>query len=331
MTWSELGVSVVICAYTEDRWDDLVAAVASVRAQESPRPSEIIVVVDHNSRLLDRVSAEIAGVRSVANTGVKGLGGARNSGVAAARSEVVAFVDDDALAAPDWLHWLSAGYSEPNVMGVGGSIDPLWGSARPAWFPEEFNWVVGCSYRGLPRTPAPVRNLFGCNMSYRRDLFAVVGGFRLGYGCDETEFCIRARQHWPDRVLVYEPRARVQHRVPASRARWRYFCSRCFFEGRSKAVVAWLRGAQDGLASERAHTLQTLPGGVMRGVVDAVRGRDAAGLGRSATIVAGLAVTAAGYVSGSLSVVEAARERGWERTQPVIEAQPAMGGRGPRA
>ncbi len=317
MTVSDLDVSVVICAYTEDRWHDLLAAIESVRVQAAPRAREIIVVVDHNPRLFERVVADIAGVVAVPNTRVKGLGGARNSGVAAAQGEVVAFIDDDALAAPDWLRWLAAGYGEPGVMGVGGSIEPLWYGARPGWFPEEFDWVVGCSYRGLPRTQAPVRNLFGCNMSYRRELFASVGGFSLGYGCDETEFCIRAQRQWPDRVLLYEPRARVQHRVPASRATWRYFLRRCFFEGRSKAVVSWLQGRRDGLASERAHTLRTLPSGVLGGLADGIIRRDPDGLGRAVAIVGGLAVTASGYVSGSLAVAEAARERGWVQEQPL--------------
>src|SRR4051812_15676117 len=58
-------VSVVICAYTLDRWDDLVAAVTSVRSQTAP-PRETIVVIDHNDELLARVRGEIAGVVAIA-------------------------------------------------------------------------------------------------------------------------------------------------------------------------------------------------------------------------------------------------------------------------
>ena len=93
-------------------------------------------------------------------------------------------------------------------MGVGGAIAPVWCGERPKWFPEEFHWIVGCSYRGMPRTPAAVRNLFGCNMSFRREAFDALGGFRLGYGCDETEFCIRLQQRWPHKVVLYNPRSR---------------------------------------------------------------------------------------------------------------------------
>ncbi len=303
-------VSVVICAYTEERWDDLVEVVESVQRQTEPA-REIILVIDHNPRLLARVRAEIEGVISIENTQVRGLGGGRNSGVAQAVGAAVAFVDDDAVAQPDWLALLVAGYADAGVLGVGGAPMPNWLAGRPAWFPDEFNWVVGCTYRGMPATRAPVRNLFGCNMSFRREAFDVLGGFRLGYGCDETEFCIRARQHWPDRTVLYEPRAVVFHKVPGTRGRLRYFLTRCYFEGRSKAVVAWLVGTQDGLASERAHVLRALPLGVLRGLVDVVSTRKLDGLGRALAIVAGLAATGAGYLGGRFSVQAAARERGY--------------------
>ena len=78
----------------------------------------------------------------------RGISGARNSGIAAARGAIIAFLDDDAIAAPDWLEQLLAGYSSPNVLGVGGAIEPQWQGGRPRWFPPEFDWVVGCTYLG---------------------------------------------------------------------------------------------------------------------------------------------------------------------------------------
>jgi len=305
-----LEFSVVICAYTEQRWQDLVAAVASVKTQTLP-PLEIIVVVDHNAELLQRVRNEISDVRAVENHEPRGLGGARNSGVAAARGTIVAFLDDDAEAVPEWLEEFARGYENPDVLAVGGAIEPKWMGPAPQWFPEEFSWVIGCTYKGMPTTDSPVRNVHGCNMSFRRRVFDALGNFRLGYGCDETEFCIRLHQRWQDKVILYMPNARVKHRVSASRASWRYLWSRCYFEGRSKAVVAWIAGAQDGLSAERNHVLYTLPSGALRNVRESVRERNANGIGRAAAIVTGLACTTAGYIHGSVFVQEAARERGW--------------------
>ena len=159
-----------------------------------------------------------------------------------------------------------------------------------------------------------MRNLIGCNMSLRREVFAEVGGFRPGIGrvgtlpvgCEETELCIRVRQRWPQGELVYVPTAVVRHRVPQGRATWEYFRSRCYAEGISKALVTQFVGAQDGLSSERAYTLRTLPAGVLAGLGAALRGQ-ADGLGRAAAIAGGFALTAIGYGRGLLARDEAGR------------------------
>lgn len=300
------NVSVIICAYTEDRWGDLLVSVRSVQQQTAP-PAEVLVVVDHNASLLRRSRRELPGVVVIENAGNPGLSAARNSGVAAASGQVLAFLDDDATADPDWLSRLGAGYRDPNVLGVGGAVEPVWLAGRPAWFPEEFDWVVGCTYRGMPEQPVPVRNMIGCNMSLRREVFQCVGGFldgvgRIGtrpLGCEETELCIRARRHWPGGILLYQPLARVFHRVPGSRAEFRYFVARCLAEGHSKALVARLQGSRSGLATERTYVLRTLPKGVITGLKATTIHGDPAGWRRSAAILFGLACTSAGYVAGA--------------------------------
>jgi glycosyltransferase involved in cell wall biosynthesis len=301
------SVSVIICAYTERRWDDLAAAVASAAGQ-TVAPLEIIVVSDHNRGLLERARRELRSAAVIANEQARGLSGARNSGVAAARGEVIAFLDDDAVAAPDWLERLLEPYRDPRVIGVGGAVEPVWPERRPPFMPDEFDWVVGCTYRGMPPSGGPVRNLIGANMSLRRTVFESVGTFRGDVGrvgtrpagCEETELCIRARRRLPDSEMIYEPRARVQHRVTPERAGWRYFRARCWSEGLSKAVVALAAGRDDGLSSERHYVMRTIPRGVVRGIEEAVAGRDPSGLARAAAIVAGLTITTAGYATGTL-------------------------------
>jgi glucosyl-dolichyl phosphate glucuronosyltransferase len=307
-------ISVVICAYTDRRWGDLAEAVASVRAQTVPA-FEVVVSVDHNPALRERVRHHLPDVVVVDNRQRQGLSGARNAGVAAASGDVVAFLDDDATAAPDWLERLAAGYAAPDVLGVGGAIEPIWSTNRPRCFPEEFDWVVGCTYRGMPEMPASVRNLIGANMSFRRLILNSVGGFRCDIGrigtrplgCEETELCIRSHRHWPNGRFLYDPSARVRHRVPADRTSWRYFHARCYAEGLSKALVARASDVRSGLASERTYTMRVLPRGMARGVVEAVAHGDLAGLGRSVMIATGLAVTTAGYLVGAASRYEERR------------------------
>ena len=326
MTDRACRISIVICAYTEDRWPELMAAVESVRRQTLP-PHEIILVIDHNPQLLVRTHEQLRGCVVVENRQPRGLSGARNSGIEIASGNVIAFMDEDATAAPDWLERLIPYYDDDDVLGVGGTIKPTWLAGRPRWFPAEFDWVVGCTYRGLPEIPTPVRNLIGCNMSLRREAFQQVGGFRSGIGrigvrpvgCEETELCIRLNQHQPQGRLLYEPRARVFHRVPKTRSSWRYFVARCYSEGISKAIVSKFVGAADGLSAERTYTFQTLPRGIGRGMWDTVRHGDLAGVARAGVIVIGLVVTAMGFLSGEVQQLLIARR------MPELQDRPASG------
>ncbi|MBX9360621.1 glycosyltransferase [Streptomyces massasporeus] len=308
------NISVVICVYTEERWVDILAAVDSVRGQTWPA-LEVLLVVDHNPTLLQRLDAEYRQhdgpgppVRVCANAGPQGLSAGRNTGIAASRGSVIAFLDDDAVAEPDWLRHMASAYEDPRVMGVGGRTLPAWASGhRPAWFPAEFDWVVGCAYEGLPTGRTPVRNVLGGNSSFRRTVFDEAGGFAVGIGrdgdkhplgCEETELCIRLSRTLPGAVLLLDDRAVIHHKVPAARERFGYFRRRTYAEGLSKARVTRHVGVGKGLESERRYTTRVLPAGVARGVRDALLGRRG-GAGRAGAIVTGVLTAAAGYVVGS--------------------------------
>lgn len=304
--------TVVVCAYTERRWDDLAAGVAAAREQG---PAEVLVVIDHAPSLLERASvlASTSGVpvRVVPNTRARGLSGARNTGVDLTRTEVVVFLDDDACPAPGWLDGLLAPYAEAAVVAVGGAADPVWpdASGRPAHLPRELDWVVGCSYTGQPEATADVRNLMGCSMSFRRDVLVAVGGFdeqagRVGaipVGCEETDACIRTHQQVPGSRIVLVPASRVHHRVSPDRTAWSYLRSRCRAEGRSKAAMAGRVGAADATSVERDYVRRVLPVGVARELGRALRG-DRRGLSGALGIVLALLWTTSGYVQGRLGL-----------------------------
>jgi len=313
-----LDFSIVICAYTLDRWDELVASVTSAQRQTLPA-LEIFLVIDNNEELLERATAAFAGVTVLSNAGVPGLCGARNTGAAAAQGSIIAFLDDDAVAADDWLEQLSPGYSDPTVLGVGGFIEPMWpATGRPRWFPSEFNWVVGCTYTGVPEGIAEVRNLIGANMSMRAAVIEAAGGFEGDLGrhdrpgkrvtgtADDSEFCIRTSRLYPSGIWLYRPMAKVTHLVSAQRTTWRFFVARCRVEGEAKAHLVGLAGSRAGLSSERRYVVSTLPLGVARGLGEVLRGR-ADGAGRSGAIVLGLMLTAASYVRSRLTVAVSAR------------------------
>jgi GT2 family glycosyltransferase len=297
-------VSVIICTYTDNRWADLTRSLQSVRDQ-TEAPLEIILVVDYRPELLRRALAEFPDLVVLPNRLERGLAGGRNTGASGAQGDIVAFLDDDAVADPEWIARLVDGYTDPNVLGVGGLVRPEWDSGRPDWFRPELDWVVGCSYRGMATQTGPVRDFVGANMSFRREVLAELHGFstRLGrvgtspLGCAETELCLRARERYPDGILLYEPAASVSHRVRAKRAAWGYLCSRCYAEGLSKAKVARLAGAQQALAAERSYLRSTIPRGVGSSLVRAARGQ-LSGLTAALALLLAVAATATGYVVG---------------------------------
>jgi hypothetical protein len=284
----------------------------------------VLLVVDHAEPLLRRARQAFEWVRVLPNSGPRGLSGARNTGVAAARSQILAFLDDDARPAPDWLEHLVAPYADPDVVAVGGTAVPAWPARRPGWFPPEFDWVVGCSYRGLPAERSEIRNLMGCNMSFRANVLPDDPAFPVGVGrvgtkpmgCEETELCIRIRQRHQQARILFEPRATVWHRVTPDRTRWNYFLARCYAEGMSKALVASHVGSDDALRLERRYAFRTLPRGVGEGIRSAVGGKPA-GLARSAVILAGLGVTAAGY---AVAVLRRDRRRAGAAGDAAAEA-----------
>ncbi|HYZ30190.1 MAG TPA: glycosyltransferase family 2 protein [Thermoleophilaceae bacterium] len=300
------GVSVVICSYTDARWDALAAAVEALGSQ-TRRPLEVILSIDHNPALVERATQAFPRALVVRNDEHEGLSGARNTGIRHATGEVVAFLDDDAQPDPDWLETLASVFEDPEVVGAGGVALPDWVEGAPAaWLPAEMYWVVGCSYRGLPTQTGEIRNPIGANMAFRRATLRAVGGFtdgigRIGavpLGCEETELSIRARARTGGKVL-HVPDARVRHQVTASRVTWRYFLSRCWAEGLSKSLVASRVGSGPALASERRYATRVVPRGIARNLGQAVRG-DRGAAARAVAIAAGLAAASAGYVVGTL-------------------------------
>ena len=303
----KVDVSVVVCAYTMDRWNDLNAAIESIRRQ-SVAPRDTTIVVDHNPDLLERAKQKFPDARVVSNRGGKGLSEARNTGIAASSGSLLTFLDDDAVADVEWLAQLVACCAPTDVLGAASWIEPLWAAAKPAWFPEEFLWVVGCSYRGLPTVRAEVRNVLGAGMAVKRSVFDKAGGFSgmIGrYGgsfplsCDETELCIRARSTMPQGRFMQEPASIVAHRIPATRTTLGYFCLRSYAEGLSKAYVLSMVSASGTLATERSYVLRTLTNGFARGLADGALRLDLSGFGRSAAIALGLACASIGYIVGT--------------------------------
>lgn len=298
--------SVIVCAFSADRLDDLTRCLGAVETQQH-RADEVIVVIDHNPELLGELTARRGSqsIRIVPSAGQRGLSGARNTGVEIATKDVVVFLDDDAVPDPSWLAELLEPFHDSEVVAVGGRIDPAWPDERPWWFPPHLDWTIGCSIPSMPADGGPIRNVFGASAAFRRAALHLVGGFnsslgrvgRNGAGCEETDVCIRLRQQDAGSVILYAPRSVVRHRVTADRATVRHVLRRCLAEGRSKALLSKRVGAT-ATQAERTYALQ-----MMRQLArDAFGGfRDPRRFGRAVVLICGWGCATAGYARGRWS------------------------------
>ena len=298
-------LSAIICCYTSDRAALLTRAISATRAQLLD-DDELVVVVDHNDDLLTSLTAQPwadhSAVTVVASSGQRGLSGARNTGTHAARGEVLVFIDDDAEPTPGSFDAVRSRFADDDISALGGAVDAQWLAPRPTWFPEEFGWVVGCDYRGLPGHGAVIRNPIGAAMAVRRDRLEAIGGFStalgrhadLPAGCEETLMGIALRQQFPDSTILRDTDFRVRHAVSPDRARFSYFARRCYEEGRSKATLSRLTSTDTALSTERGYATRTLPQGAWRSRHTPTR---------VAALIAGLAVTCAGFGTGTLKSI----------------------------
>ncbi|MFC6722792.1 glucosyl-dolichyl phosphate glucuronosyltransferase [Halobacteriaceae archaeon SHR40] len=237
-----MKVSVVVCTYSEDRYEDFVGAVDSIRRQTYD-DIEIVIVVDGNKIVYERVQTnyDAEGVLTHCNDNNIGLLESRNKGAELANGDIVAFIDDDAIANKQWVEKLVSVYEQRNVEAVGGRMTPIWVAGKPSYLPEEFYWLVGVTHRGFG-DEGEVRNTFGSNISFRRNVFLDLGGFDPHIGGrqgdknlqgGETELAARLRTEL-NGTLYYKPGAEVGHKVFEYRTELGWLLRRAFWQGYSK-------------------------------------------------------------------------------------------------
>jgi glycosyltransferase involved in cell wall biosynthesis len=242
-----MRVSVVVCEHTMDRYDDVQEAADSVRSQHYD-DVELVLVSDGNERVCERFREDYGTMDDVVvhcNEENVGLLESRNNGADVATGDVVAFLDDDAIADPDWVTELVGVYQDRDVLAVGGKMTPIWVAGKPEFLPEEFYWLVGVTHRGFADGPGYVRNTFGSNISFKRDVFLELDGFDTEIGGrkgdknlqgGETELCARLADRYGENVW-YNPDAEVGHKVFEYRTGFVWTIDRAFWQGYSKRAM----------------------------------------------------------------------------------------------
>jgi glycosyltransferase involved in cell wall biosynthesis len=242
-------VSVVVSSYTSERFDDLVDLLDSL-VKQTYSDFETIVVVEKSQELYGNLREHIketgySNIRLLFNSGPEGLSSARNIGVKQARGEIIAFIDDDALASSDWLGEMVKVYSDnDNTIGVTGPINPLWEDESMDWCPKEYYWLFACTYK-VGSKPHPVRNGYGANMSFRKNVLDKYGAFQTSLGsqgdykpttAEETEMSCKLASLTGNNI-IYHPDVVVNHKVRRYRLNLKYIWERSQREGFSKNLI----------------------------------------------------------------------------------------------
>lgn len=233
-------ISIVICTYTFDRYSDTIDVIKSLNEQTYFN-KEIVLIIDQNTKLLDKFKNALKSFKDIkiGLSTLHGLSNARNKGVELSSGDIIAFIDDDAVADNNWISILAKNYIHQSIIGVGGKIKPLWINNMAHWIPEEFYWAMGCSYKSQRDEKHFIRSNFGSNMSFSKDVFEKVGNFDSRFGIvgnlmrtgEETEFSIRATNNIKNSKIIFDPDAIVYHKIFNFRRSILYLSKRCYNYG----------------------------------------------------------------------------------------------------
>ncbi|MFC1867055.1 glycosyltransferase family 2 protein [Thermodesulfobacteriota bacterium] len=242
-------ISVIIC--TLNRADTLKSTIQALLTQTLSNNKYEIIIVDNGSTDHTRSVVEGLQQNSVAHLlyvseAKQGLSIARNKGILLSKGEVIAFLDDDAIAHKEWLANITETFSATKrVDAMGGPIEPYGPLRLPSWFPGRLaSHLSIVDYGKEPIFLKYPHYPFGTNMAFRRSVFKKVGLFdeqlgRIGLSSfqtgEETDLFFRIEQSGG--VIYYKPSAIVYHIIHPERIHDIWLCHQTYWIGISSAII----------------------------------------------------------------------------------------------
>lgn len=246
-------ISAIICTHNRDNY--LGAAIDSLLGQNFPGSFEVVVVDNASSDLTRQiVETRLSDSRlKYIYEPTLGLSVARNTGAKEARSEILAYLDDDAVASPQWLGVLHGAYQNNEKLAVaGGKVTLIWpdGITPPAWLSSGLAENLGYYDLGdtIVNIETPGLTPRGLNYSIRRQFLEQIGGFNLNLGRVGKKLLSNEELHTTELALkqgwqvAYFPEAVVAHNVAPERVKPSWFIERGWWQGISECYREQLAG-----------------------------------------------------------------------------------------
>lgn len=236
-------ISIIVCTYNGEK--TLLGCLDSLESLDYPKNKLEILIVDNSSTDSTKEIARefIKKLRFKSRYFFEsslGLSSARNKGVKEARGDIIAFIDDDAVANENWLKEMIENFEDAEVWAVGGRVIPKYEIIPPNWLPEN-QYLFPLTICDLGEDTKEVPHLVGTNMAFRKKVFEKIGYFRTDLGRkgenllsgEEIDFCERLAK--TGKKIIYNPLSIIEHLVSKERLSKRFFIRRLFIEGVSLA------------------------------------------------------------------------------------------------
>jgi glycosyltransferase involved in cell wall biosynthesis len=251
-----IRISAIIC--THNRAAYLKKALQSLVDQTLPQKQYEIIVVDNGST--DNTKAIVEGLKLSENIRyiyepIIGLSQARNTGWWNAQGEFITYLDDDAIACPEWLQRIVQAFDtvRPQPGSVGGKVIPIWEVERPTWLPKELERLLSIAdWADRPTfLMEDFQFLAGTNVAYPRFILDEVGGFSISLGrkasslLSSEEILLKRQLERRNLGSYYDPDIYVYHHISAERLTKRWFYRRGFWQGASDAILQYLETRQE--------------------------------------------------------------------------------------
>ncbi len=238
-----MELSIIVCTYNRAQF--LPDALESIKNQNiSGKDFELIVInnnsTDSTETICKKFERENPGINFQYHIETsQGLSFARNKGIEVSKGKIIAFIDDDAIAEPDYAsNILKVVNKNPDHAGFGGKVLPIYpNKTEPAWMSKYIQGVVSKVDYGEKQGPFDKKKYpVGCNMIFRRSIFDEVGTFNteLKFRSDDKFIFLKLRDH--NKKILYAPGIVVHHNIDASRLTYNFIVKLCIQIGATEKI-----------------------------------------------------------------------------------------------